>query len=429
MNLLIKNGLVINPKTNLSGKYNVLIKDGIISDISDNINISADTETIDATDMIVSPGLVDVHVHLRDPGQTDKEDMHTGALAAAAGGFTSIVAMANTEPPIDNAEIYKETQERASKEKINIYQLATVTKERKGNELVDMKALVDAGCKGFSDDGSAIKDYDILMKAMIQAKELDVPISLHEEDPAYIDISGVNNGIISDILGYNNGARDDAESTLVTRDASLAMRIGCKINFQHLSSHKSIVVLRSLMNESDKFRENIYAELTPHHFSLNQSAVLINGTLAKMNPPLRTEFDREALIDSIHDNVIDIIATDHAPHTEQEKLRVFREAPSGIIGLETALGLAIKNLLVPGHIDINTLIRLMSVNPSSLYNLDAGDISVGKPADITIFNTHERWIVDKNTLKSKAKNSPFIGDELIGKVKYTIVKGKVIYKD
>ena len=429
MNLLIKNGLVINPKTNLSGKYNVLIKDGIISDISNNINISADTETIDATDMIVSPGLVDVHVHLRDPGQTDKEDMHTGALAAAAGGFTSIVAMANTEPPIDNVEIYKETQERANKEDINIYQIATITKGRKGEELVDMKALVEAGCKGFSDDGSALMCKYTLEDAMMLAKELNVPLSLHEEDPYYVATPGINDGSISEIMGYSGGAKDYAESILLTRDAHIAQRIKCKINFQHLSSHKSIDTLRAMMNESDEFRELIYAELTPHHFSLNQSSVLKSGTLAKMNPPLRTEFDREALIDSIHDNVIDIIATDHAPHTEQEKLRVFREAPSGIIGLETALGLAIKNLLVPGHIDINTLIRLMSVNPSSLYSLEAGDISVGKTADITIFNTHERWVVDKNMLKSKAKNSPFIGDELIGKVKYTIVKGKVIYKD
>jgi dihydroorotase, multifunctional complex type len=419
--MIIKNGYLMDPATGFEGYYDIEIRAGKIYRIGENL--TAKTEIIDASNCVVAPGLIDVHVHFRDPGLTYKEDIHSGAKAAAKGGFTTVICMANTKPAVDNVETLKYILEEGKKTSINILAVASISEDLKGQKLVDMKELHKNGACGFSDDGFPLMDAQMVIKAMEEAKNLNVPISFHEEDPAFIINSGVNQGEISAVLGIG-GAAAIAEDIMVARDCMLALHTGACINIQHISSKNSVELVRS----AKKLGANIIAEATPHHFTLTEDAVLEHGTLAKMNPPLRTQEDKEAIIQGLKDGTIEIIATDHAPHSEEEKNREFLQAPSGITGLETSLTLGITYLVREGHLTLMELMKKMSYNPSKLYHLPAGKIAEQESADLVIFNKDEEWIVKKD-FASKACNTPFIGRKMFGRVKYTICNGEKVYED
>ncbi|WP_437130317.1 dihydroorotase [Peptostreptococcus russellii] len=420
--LLIKNGRIINPASNLDEHMDILIEDDKVKRIEKNIQLNnEDFHLIDAKDCIVSPGLIDIHVHFRDPGLTHKEDIMSGAKSAAAGGYTTVLLMANTNPKIDNIKSLQYVQEKAKKAPINILQEAALTIDFK-DELVDMDALHKAGAAGFTNDGVAVINTNILRKAMIKAKELGTIIALHEEDNKLIGLHGINEGSVSNSLGLK-GAPRVSEDVMVARDCMLALETGATIDIQHISSKNAVDMVQYAKSKG----ANVIAEVTPHHFTLTEDAVLEHSTLAKMNPPLRTYEDRERIISALADGTIDIIATDHAPHTPEEKSVEFSKAPSGIIGLETALSLTITELVRKNRLSLSQALSKLTSNPSTLYKLNKGDISEGKIADICIFNPDESYVLDK--FYSKSSNSPFIGQKLFGKVKYTICSGKVVYSD
>lgn len=420
--MLIKNGFLIDPATQKSGRYDIRVESGVIQKIDEEISAMKDEEVIEADGLTVAPGLIDTHVHFRDPGFTHKETLHTGSLAAAHGGFTSVICMANTSPVVDDLPVLQDILERAEKEEIHIYQAASVSRSLKGEEMTDMEALKSAGACGFTDDGIPLKNGAFLYEAMEKAKELDVPISLHEEDPAFIKNNGIDHGPVSEALGIY-GSPSVAEESLVARDCMIALRSGAHVVIQHISSGRSVELVRMFKG----LGANLHAEATPHHFTLTNEAVLKYGTLAKMNPPLRTEADRKAIIQGLADGTIDIIATDHAPHSKDEKDRSITAAPSGIIGLETSLALGITSLVRPGHLTMAQLLEKMTVNPARLYHLPAGQIAEGAPADLVLFDPEEKWT--PGDYVSRSSNSPFTGWELYGKVKLTICDGKIIFNE
>lgn len=419
--ILIKNGRVMDPESRLDQISDILIEDGIIVKIDKFIPEEGMEEIINAEGMVVAPGLIDVHVHFRDPGLTYKEDIQSGSQAAKRGGFTTVVCMANTKPPVDNDETLQYIINEAKKSGINIIQTAAVTKGLKGTELVNMEHLYKKGAMGFTDDGYPIMDPTLVLKAMNTAKMLNVPISFHEEDPSFIVNSGINEGVISEKFGIS-GASHLAEDIMIARDTILALESGARVNFQHVSSGMAVNIIR----KAKEMGANIYAEAAPHHFVLTEEDILKYNTNAKMNPPLRTVKDRDEVIEGIKDGTIDIIATDHAPHSMEEKQSEFNKAPSGIIGLETALSLGITYLVKNNHLSLIKLLEKMTINPAKLYNLSSGRIKEKQQADLVIFDPDEEWKVEN--FCSKSSNSPFLGWKLNGLVKYTICKGKVIYK-
>lgn len=420
--ILIKNGRLVNPATNTDEVMDVAIENGKILKVEKGIEENGFEKVIDAAGKIVAPGLIDVHVHFRDPGFEHKEDLLTGSASAAKGGFTTVVCMANTKPVVDSVEVLNYVQNKAELVPINIVQAAAITKGFLGKELVDMKTLKEAGALGFTDDGLPINDTALVMKAMEMAKELDVPLSFHEEDPSLIGNPGVNAGEVAKELGLV-GAPNVAEDVMVARDCMMAMKTGAKVDIQHISSGNSVDMVRFAKQHGAR----VYAEASPHHFTLTEDAVREHKTFAKMNPPLRTAWDRDKIIEGLKDNTIEIIATDHAPHTTEEKTGEFQNCPSGIIGLETSLALGIMSLVNAGHLTYLQLMEKMSVKPAELYNLDTANITEGKPADIVIFDPNEKWIA--GDYASKAENTPFTGMEMTGKVKYTICNGRIAYED
>ena len=422
--LLIKNGRVIDPAGKKERNADIVVKDGKIEKIYPEGTLPPEAEAaadqvLDAKGLVVAPGLVDVHVHFRDPGLTYKEDIHTGAAAAAKGGFTTVVCMANTKPVVDSVDIYKEIEDRCEQLPIKVWQAAAVSKGFEGKELTDMDALYEAGVRGFTDDGIPLMDEKLVEEAKKKAKELDVPISLHEEDPAYIKQPGVNQGKVSEQLNYG-GASYLAEAVMVKRDCELAVKTGAKVDIQHISSGVAV----DYVKEAKEKGANVYAEASPHHFTLTEEAVLKYGTLARMNPPLRTEEDRQRIIKGLQEGTIEIIATDHAPHSKEEKDKPLDQAPSGITGIETSLALGVTELVEKGYLSMMQLLEKMTVNPAKLYNMEQGRLQEGKPADVVLFDPEEEWEVKE--YKSKATNSPFTGWKLKGKVKYTICDGKII---
>lgn len=420
--LLIKNGRIIDPYSGRDEVADILTKDEKIIKIAENIDVQEGFIVIDASGMVVAPGLIDVHVHFRDPGFTYKEDILTGSMAAARGGFTTVVCMANTNPVVDNIETLEYIMSLCRKSPINVLQAASITKGMKGTELVDMELLKNNGAVGFTDDGYPIMSSAIVLKAMEEARHLNVPVSFHEEDPSLIKSAGVNEGKVSEKLGVG-GASHLAEDVMVARDCAIAVYTGAKVNIQHLSSGNSVELIRS----AKKMGAFVTAEASPHHFSMTEEDVLVYGTNAKMNPPLRTESDRLKIIEGLKDDTIEIIATDHAPHSSEEKAREFSKAPSGITGLETALAVGIEYLVNKGHLSILKLLEKMTMNPAKLYNLETGILKEDYPADMVIFNPDEKWIFTE--FYSKSSNSPYNGKELSGKVKFTICRGKIVYED
>ena len=423
--ILIKNGRVIDPAKGTDDVMDMVIDGGKIKAMGHYPENGEYETVIDASGLTVGPGLIDVHVHFRDPGLTYKEDIGTGAAAAKKGGFTTVVTMANTKPPVDSEETVRYVLEEGKKTGIHVLPAACVSVGMKGQELTDLDALKAAGAVGFTDDGIPLMDQKLVRQAMLKAKELDVPLSFHEEDPAFISENGIHAGEAAKALGIQ-GSPALAEDALVARDCMLALHTGASVNIQHISSANSVRMVKL----AKELGADVTAEVTPHHFTLTESAVLEHGAMAKMNPPLRTEKDRLGIIEGIRDGSIDMIATDHAPHSAEEKaVEPVWKAPSGIIGLETALALAVTNLVKPGHLTMVQLMEKMSLNPAKLYRFDKGSVAEGADADLVIFDENERWTVTEDDIASKSHNTPFIGAELYGRVKYTICGGRIVYED
>lgn len=418
----ISNIRIINPYTDFDDIADIIIDEDKIVKIGKNIE-SVDEE-IDGTGLVAAPGLVDIHVHFRDPGFTYKEDILSGSRAAAAGGFTTVILMGNTKPSVDNAETLEYVINKGKETDINIYSVCNVTKGMKGGELTDFKLLKEKGAVGLSDDGIPIMNESLLKEAFILAKELELPVSLHEENPELITNNGINAGAVADALSIKGSPRE-AEISMIKRDIEIAKETGVELNIQHISTKEGVELIR----EARKTHKNIHAEATPHHFTLTEDAVLNHMTLAKMNPPLRLDSDRKAIIEGLKDGTIEIIATDHAPHSAEEKAAEITKAPSGILGLETALALGITELVDKGHLTLSSLIKKMSVEPAKLYHMEKmiSSIEEGRRADLVLFDPNEEFKIDK--FKSKSQNSPFKGVSLKGKVKYTICNGKVVYSD
>lgn len=420
--MILKNGRVIDPASGLDQVTDIQIKGKTIVSVGTVTEAAADEKIIDAAGLVIAPGLIDVHVHFRDPGFLYKEDIETGAEAAKRGGYTTVICMANTKPAIDNTDTLQYVLKKGKETGIHVLATATVTEGLGGKRLTDMEQLAAAGAAGYTDDGIPIMDEGLLYEAMERAGKLHLPISLHEEDPSLITNNGINRGKVSEALGIG-GSPSEAESTLVERDLKIACETGAILNIQHISTKEAVAAVR----RAKQISGNIHAEATPHHFSLTEDAVLKYGTLAKMNPPLRTEADRQAIIEGLKDGTIDLIATDHAPHSTEEKNRPIAEAPSGIIGLETALALGITNLVRPGYLTLSELLEKMTIQPARLYRLETGAIREGMTADLVVIAENEQWTVEGYA--SKSENSPFTGMQLYGKVKYTICEGKCVYTD
>ena len=417
----IRGARILDPLTGTEKTADILIRDGKIAAVGEPLDESCCGRILEASGLILAPGLVDVHVHFRDPGLTYKEDILTGAAAAAAGGYTTVICMANTKPVIDSPETLSYVLEKGQKTGIHVLTCAAVSRGMEGKELTDMETLHRLGAAGFTDDGKPILDTELLRAAFEEAARLNVPISLHEEDPALISNNGINRGAVSEKLGIG-GSPAEAEISMVERDCRLAEETGARVNIQHISTAGAVEAVR----RSKKKGSHVTAEAAPHHFTLTEDAVLKYGTLAKMNPPLRTERDRMAVIEGLMDGTIDMIATDHAPHSAEEKSLPLTEAPSGILGLETALALGITQLVRPGYLSLMQLMEKMSRNPAQLYNLPYAGIAAGAPADFVIFDDTEEWTVED--FHSRSSNSPFSGKKLFGRVRYTICQGKIVYE-
>ncbi len=433
INMLIKGAMILDPANELEGIGDILIRNGRIVDCylyqgldeeerKKREEVQSGEEVLEAFGWCAAPGLIDVHVHFRDPGFTYKEDIDTGAAAAAKGGFTTVICMANTKPVVDQVERLQYVLEKGKKTGICVLSCAAVSKNFEGKELTDMAALKAAGAVGFTDDGIPLKDGVFVRRAMQKARELSMPISFHEEDPVFIQNNGINHGEVSEQLGIY-GSPALAENSLIARDCMIALDTRATVSIQHISSAYGVELVRF----AKRLGADIWAEATPHHFTLTEEAVLKYGTLAKMNPPLRTEQDRLAILEGLKDGTISIIATDHAPHSREEKEKPLTEAPSGIIGLETSLALGITNLVKTGQLTMVELIKKMSVNPAKLYHLEKGTLSVGADADVVLFAPDEKWVVSEYA--SKSCNSPFTGWTLTGKVKRTICGGRIVYCD
>ena len=420
--LVIKNGRVMDPKTGLDQVCDLLVDQGKIVEIGPSLSYEG-AQVIDASGKVVAPGLVDIHVHFREPGQTHKEDIHTGALAAAAGGFTTVVMMANTTPTISDVVTLKEVLDSAAKEAIHVKTVATVTQNFDGQHLTDFEGLLQAGAVGFSDDGIPLQSTKVVRQALEEAKRLGTFISLHEEDPELNGILGLNEHIAREHFKVC-GATGVAEYSMAARDAMIAHATGGHLHIQHLSKAESVKVVEF----AQAIGAPVTAEVAPQHFSKTEDLLLSKGSNAKMNPPLRREEDRRAVIEGLKSGVITVIATDHAPHHADEKnVADITKAPSGMTGLETSLSLGLTYLVHAGELGLMELLEKMTYNPAKLYNFEAGYLEVDGPADIVIFDpTADRLVSDH--FASKAANSPFVGESLKGQVAYTICQGKIVYQ-
>ena len=431
--MIIKNGRIIDPANQTDAIGDIFVKDGIITNViikdnmSDNVDIS-DEEIIDATGLVVMPGFIDVHSHFRDPGFEYKEDIYTGAKAAAAGGYTTVVLMCNTKPSVDTPETLDYVLNKGKETDIKVESCSTVTYGLKGEKLTDFDEMIKHGAVGFTDDGIPLMDENILREAFRKAK--DYPVSLHEEDKTLIKNNGINHGKASEFYGVYGSPRE-AEISLIKRDLQIALEEGGMIDVQHISSKEGVALVKEALKKDllNQGVRHIHAEATPQHFSLTEDALIEKGTLGKLNPPFRTEDDRLAIIEGLKDGTIDLIATDHAPHAAEEKAKSITEAPSGMIGLETAFALAVTHLVKEAGMSLSDVVSKITINPATLYKFDRGTLSVGKAADITIADVNEKWVVTEDDIKSKSCNTPFLGEELTGRIKYTICDGKTVYRN
>lgn len=418
--LLIRNGRVLDPYTNINAQMDILIgDDGVIRELGSRLDAPAGCAVYDAAGLTVSPGFVDGHVHFRDPGQTQKEDVLTGAAAAAAGGYATVICMANTLPTCDTPEIIRYVTDKAKDCPVEVLQAGAVTKGLKGQELTDFAALQAAGAPCLTDDGINLTNAGLCRAAMEQAAERDILLSFHEEEPSLVPSPGVNFGSAAAQQFGVPGARASAETAMIARDIALALDTGARVLFQHVSSAQSAALIRA----GKKLGARIYAEVTPHHISLTEDDVLAHGTYARMNPPLRREADREALIDALADGTIDMIATDHAPHTAEEKAREFAKAPSGITGLETAFSVCNTYLVQTGRLTPMQLVDRMSKAPAEIYGLTGRAVAAGNYARLVLLDWDSRMVY--KTYRSKAVNTPYTGMQLTGAPRAIVTGARV----
>lgn len=418
--LLIRNGRVLDPYTNINAQMDILIgDDGVIRELGPRLDAPAGCAVYDAAGLTVSPGFVDGHVHFRDPGQTEKEDVLTGAAAAAAGGYATVICMANTLPTCDTPEIIRYVTDKAKDCPVEVLQAGAVTKGLKGQELTDFAALQAAGAPCLTDDGINLTNAGLCRAAMEQAAERDILLSFHEEEPSLVPSPGVNFGSAAAQQFGVPGARASAETAMIARDIALALDTGARVLFQHVSSAQSAALIRT----GKKLGARIYAEVTPHHISLTEDDVLAHGTYARMNPPLRREADREALIDALADGTIDMIATDHAPHTAEEKAREFAKAPSGITGLETAFSVCNTYLVQTGRLTPMQLVDRMSKAPAEIYGLTGRAVAAGNYARLVLLDWDSRMVY--KTYRSKAVNTPYTGMQLTGAPRAIVTGARV----
>jgi len=423
MNLLIKNGHIIDPANGRDGVSDILIKHGKISNVAKNISKKTN-KVIDAKNRIISPGLIDMHVHLREPGREDIETVASGTRAALSGGITSVACMPNTYPPIDNCGEARRLKDIIKRDAAcSVFIVGAITKERSGVEITDIKAMKEEGIIALSDDGAAVQNGSIMLRALKKAAENDILVIAHCENKNISKNGVVNEGIIATKLGLR-GIPRKAEYEFVERDIGLAGEAKARIHIAHVSTRESVEIIRKAKKDGIP----VTAEAAPHHFSMKENACETYDTRTKMNPPLRSIEDVEAIKEGLKDGTIDTIASDHAPHGKHEKEITFDLAAFGIIGLETSLGLAIINLVDKKIISWQKLIELMSVNPAGILGLKRkGNLSVGSDADITIIDPEKEWIYTRDSIRSESKNSPFINQRFKGKVTHAIVGGEISY--
>ncbi|MDK2878332.1 MAG: dihydroorotase [Thermoanaerobacteraceae bacterium] len=424
MKKILKGARVIDPNRKVDEVRDILVVDGSIAAMEKKINISG-AEVIDLTGLILTPGLIDMHVHFREPGYEYKEDIETGSRSAAAGGFTTVACMPNTRPPVDNAMMVEYVKSRALKSGlVRVLPIGCVSKGLEGKEIVEMGDMVEAGAVAFSDDGRPVADSSLMRKALMYASMFDRVIIDHCEDPGLFEGGQVNEGYISTLLGLQ-GIPASAEEVMVARNILLARENGTRVHIAHVSTKRSVELIRRAKAGGVK----VTCEATPHHLTLTEEAVVGYDTNAKMNPPLRTKEDVEALLEGLKDGTIDVIATDHAPHSIDEKDVEFDKASFGIVGLETSLGLILTHIVGKGKLDLGQAIEKMTIGPARALGIDAGSLTIGKPADITVIDPDLEWTVDKNKFFSKGRNTPFHGWKLKGKAVLTMVGGKIVYAD
>lgn len=423
MNLLIKGGRVIDPSQGIDATMDVLIADGVVLELGHGLAAPEGTPAIDASGLIVTPGLIDMHVHLRDPGLEYKEDIATGSRSAAAGGFTSVACMPNTSPVIDSKAVASYIINKAKSEAlVNVFPIGCITKGGKGESLAEMGELKEAGCVGVSDDGKPVCNSELMRRALEYAKGIGIAVISHSEDLALVGEGVMNEGFVSTELGLK-GIPWAAEDIAVAREVYLAEFAGAPVHIAHISTVGSARIIRNAKARGVK----VTCETAPHYFTLTDDAVRGYNTNAKMNPPLRSAADVEAMKAGLADGTIDAIATDHAPHHPDEKDVEFNVALNGIVGLETSLPLSLK-LVEEGRLDLNQLVSLMSCNPAKILGLDRGTLKVGAVGDVTVIDPAKEWQVEAAKLESKSKNSPFLGWKLKGRAVYTVVKGQVVYQ-
>ncbi|WP_075721019.1 dihydroorotase [Roseburia sp. 499] len=424
MLLLIKNGTVINPGDKTQQKADVLVEDGIIKKIAEKQSVKAD-KVIDATGCFVMPGFIDMHVHLRDPGQEEKETVETGARAAAHGGFTTIVAMPNTKPAVDNADVVNYVHHKAEDVAIvNVLQSGAVTVGQRGTELADIEGMVEAGIPAISEDGKSVMNAQLYREAMTLAVKYDIPVLAHCED-----INLVNGGVVNadEAMEKMNfpGIANSVEDIIIARDIMLSKETGAALHLCHCSTKSSVKMVKLAKQEGVR----VTAEVCPHHFTLTSSDIKEDDANYKMNPPLRTKEDVEALKEGLKEDIMDVISTDHAPHTAIEKGVGIKHAPFGIVGLETAAALTMTELVDKGYLTMMQMAEKMSYNPAKILGLDKGVVEEGKVADLVVFDAKKEYKIDPENFWSKSKNTPFAGKKVKGEVQATIVAGQVVYEN
>lgn len=424
MKILLKGGRVINPENNFDAVADVLVEDGKIAKIGAGLADDAD-EVLDVTGKVVTPGLIDLHVHLREPGQEAKEDFASGTQAAAAGGFTTICTMPNTKPAVDSAALVRSLKMRAQEVGVvNVEIIGAVTKGQEGKELAEMGDMLEAGAVAFSDDGHFDPSAKVMLNAFDYLHTFDKVIINHEEEPTLIEDGVMNEGHRSAMLGLK-GRPTVAEDIAVARDIMLAEYAGSKVHIAHISSARAVDIVRQAKKRGVK----VTAEATPQHLTMTEECVNLFDTSTKINPPLRAQKDCEALLEGLKDGTIDAIVTDHSPHAQEEKDREYIFAPSGFPGLETSLGVMLTDLYHTQKLDLPLIVSKMSYEPAKVFGLEAGKLSVGAQADITVIDPDLEWTVDEKKFYTKGSHSPFVGRKLKGKAVLTMVKGKVVMQD
>lgn len=422
MTVLLKNGTVVDYASNIEEKLDVLIQDDKISKIAKQLDVQAD-QIIDCSNLMIIPGMIDIHCHLRQPGFEYKETIETGSKSAVKGGFTTICPMPNTKPTPDSTIVLEKIIEEAKRVNLcHVLPYASVTKGEKGEELVDFETLKNAGAIAFSDDGIPVKNSKIMREAIIKADSLNTYVASHCEEVA-VAAGAINAGEIADKLGVK-GVLPEAEEIMAAREIVISETNKVRAHICHISTKTSVDMIRDAKKRGVK----ITCETCPHYYSFTVEEVLVSGVNAKMNPPLREEKDRQAIIKGLQDGTIDAIITDHAPHAEEEKQKGLEIAPNGIIGFETALAATITNLVDKKLISYLDMVRLTSYGPAKILGIDKGQIAEGKVADITIFDPEIEYTYEKESIVSKSKNTPWIGKKLKGQVVYTIVDGKIVYQ-